>query len=172
MSRSFSSLVVVAVAVAVAGCSMFQRDAAPDAHAPGGDVAVRTPDAETVRPQSRPVEREARLGANGLTAASFDTTTEAERVAAIATPSAAGGVLGETLASLGSPAEPGFWLVTGLVSDPGPGRVELIEGNGAVNLELRPSGREPGSGSQLSLAAYQALGLPLTALPRLRVLAQ
>ncbi|WP_037284089.1 hypothetical protein [Rubellimicrobium mesophilum] len=80
-----------------------------------------------------------------------------------ATPS---GVLGNTVASLGS-TEPGRWLETPLVTAPTQGRVEY---NGEiVDVELRPSGGEPGSGSQISLEAMRALGAPLTGLPELTV---
>ncbi|MBP1804556.1 D-galactarate dehydratase [Rubellimicrobium aerolatum] len=77
------------------------------------------------------------------------------------------GALGTTVASLGSPTNPGLWLETALVDAPTPGRVEY---NGqSVSLELRPSGGEPGSGSQISLEAMRALGAPLTGLPELTV---
>ena len=77
------------------------------------------------------------------------------------------GQLGTTVASLGSPTSPGLWLETALVSAPGRGRVEY---NGqSVEVELRPSGGEPGSGSQISLDAMRALGAPLTGLPELTV---
>ena len=39
----------------------------------------------------------------------------------------------------------------------------------SVTLDLLPLDADPGAGSRMSLAAYQALGLPLTALPELRV---
>jgi hypothetical protein len=71
------------------------------------------------------------------------------------------------VASLGPPTSPGLWLETALVSEPTTGRVEY---NGqTVTLELRPSGGEPGSGSQISLDAMRALGAPLTGLPELTV---
>jgi hypothetical protein len=77
------------------------------------------------------------------------------------------GRLGTTVASLGSPTSPGLWLETALVSEPTSGRVEY---NGqTVTVELRPSGGEPGSGSQISLEAMRALGAPLTGLPELNV---
>jgi hypothetical protein len=47
------------------------------------------------------------------------------------------------------------------VRDPGTGA--------AVVLDLIPLDAAPGAGSRMSLAAYRALGLPLTALPELRV---
>ena len=90
----------------------------------------------------------------------------------IASPPAAGadGFLGETLAGLGAPAERGLWLATGLVSAAGPGRVVAASGQ-AIAVELRPSGAAPTAGSQISLQAMQALGLPLGDLASLRVYA-
>ena len=64
-------------------------------------------------------------------------------------------------------AEPGLWLETPLVTAPTQGTVEY---NGeTVSVQLRPSGGEPGSGSQISLEAMRALGAPLTGLPELTV---
>ncbi len=94
---------------------------------------------------------------------------EAEPVPVSNTPAAPApaGRLGTTVASLGSPTSPGLWLETALVSEPTSGRVEY---NGqTVTVELRPSGGEPGSGSQISLEAMRALGAPLTGLPELTV---
>jgi len=78
------------------------------------------------------------------------------------------GFLGETLAGLGAPSEAGRWLSTGLVDSPRPGRVVTQDGQ-SLTLELRPSGAEPGAGSQISLAAMQTLGLNLAQLATLRV---
>jgi len=79
---------------------------------------------------------------------------------------AATGALGTTVASLGT-TDPGLWLETPLVSAPTQGQIEY---NGeTVSVELRPSGGEPGSGSQISLEAMRALGAPLTGLPELTV---
>ena len=140
---------------------LFQRTATPD-------EAVQTPDAETVRPETRPDLPVDGLARTALrTAETLDQTTAAERAAATA-PGAGGAPLGETLASLGNPAEGGFWLRTGLVTDARQGRV-VTQGGATVQLELRPSGNAPGAGSQLSLPAFRALDLPLTDLPRLTV---
>lgn len=136
-------------------------------------VDVATPGPDTPRPQSRPLDGAASMmpPRNARTADAFDTTTAAERVAAVQPAAVTGGTLGETVASLGSPAEPGFWLRTGLVTAIIPGRVTTSEG-ASVAVELRPSGAATGSGSQLSLAALRALNLSLTDLHRLQVTLQ
>lgn len=141
---------------------------------PDADVQVAAPGPDTQRPEARPdpsAAAAAPVRSTGRTADALDTTTPAERAAAL-TPAAAGGRdLGRTVASLGDPSEPGFWLRTPLVQDARPGQVRLASGGAAVRLELRPSGGAPGSGSQLSLAAFRALGVDLGALPDLLVLA-
>jgi hypothetical protein len=102
------------------------------------------------------------------TAAQFDTTTDEDRAAATAAVAPAGErSLGTTLATLGSPADPGIWLKTPLVNSPTQGRVDY---NGTtINVELRPSGGAAGSGSQISLPAMRLLGAPLTGIVELKV---
>lgn len=103
-----------------------------------------------------------------VTAAQFDTTTAEDRAAAVVIAEPAGRLaLGTTIASLGSPTEPGIWLKTPLVTELTPGRV-TYEGT-TINIELRPSGGAAGSGSQISLAAMRLIGAPLTSLPALTV---
>lgn len=106
---------------------------------------------------------------NATTVADFDTTSQADRDAAVTTVAAAQTRLGTTVASLGSPTEPGIWLKTPLVTTLTAGRV-TYQGN-AINIELRPSGGAAGSGSQISLAAMRLLEAPLTGLPELTVFA-
>lgn len=103
------------------------------------------------------------------TAEQFDTTTPQERAAAAARGTAGGALLGETVASLGNPAEPGFWLLTPLVTTPATGRVVSVTTGQAAEVELRPSGGAEGAGSELSLAAFRLLGVSLTDLAVLRV---
>ena len=79
----------------------------------------------------------------------------------------AAGALGTTLASLGDATVQGLWLETPLVSAPGPGRVTAD--GASVDVQLIPSGGLEGAGSRLSLAAMQALGLPLTAIAEVSV---
>lgn len=87
-----------------------------------------------------------------------------------AAPAPAAGPIGTTVASLGDPGRPGLWLETPLVTVETPGRVEAENGN-AAQVTIYPSGGLPGSGSRISLAAMQALGLGLTDLPTLTVIA-
>lgn len=87
-----------------------------------------------------------------------------------AAPAPVSGLLGETLAALGAPGEAGMWLRTGLVTAPRPGRI--VTATGATQaVELRPSGTAASAGSQMSLAAMRALGLPLTQLATVQVYA-
>jgi hypothetical protein len=162
-------LLSVALVAGCAGGLPWPRAAAPD---PAPVAVTEAPGAEVVRPEARPpAGGSAALRPRGRTADALDTTTEAERAAAAeAARAAEGRALGEVLAGLGSPAEPGFWLVTGLTDQVRPGRV-IAPSGAALAVELRPSGGPAGGGAQLSLAAIRALGLPLTELATLRVFA-
>lgn len=99
----------------------------------------------------------------GKPAASLDASTAAERAEALA-PIAGGRALGRVVVALGSPAEQGFWLRSGLVVVAGKGHVTTA-GGGSVAVDLLP-GQGP---ALLSLAAYRALGLALTDLPEVEV---
>ncbi|SMY07770.1 D-galactarate dehydratase [Flavimaricola marinus] len=106
------------------------------------------------------------------TADEFDTTTAEDRAAALAVPEPAGEQsLGTTLATLGDPADPGIWMETPLVTELVMGRVEVTATGKTVVLELRPSGGEVGSGSEISLPAMRLLEIPLTAIQELAVFA-
>jgi hypothetical protein len=137
--------------------------AAPPAEAPAVLAPPETVTASAIPPAPPPA------GAN--TAETLDTTTPEERAAAAAPPAqaASAGRLGTTVASLGPPAEAGIWLKTPLVTEVTRGRVEDPATGQIINVELRPSGGEPGSGSQISIAAMRLLNLPLTSLPELVV---
>lgn len=134
-------------------------------------VAIQTPDADSPRPASRPVSGQP-LGTGGARSAdTLDGTSDAQRAAALAPPTGGGAELGQTLAALGNPSEQGFWLRTGLVDRVRSGRVS-VAGGASVAVELRPSGQAAGAGSQLSLAAFRALNLPLTQLVTVQVTAE
>ncbi|QFT92659.1 hypothetical protein FIU86_07380 [Roseovarius sp. THAF9] len=129
-------------------------------------------------PQSTEAEAEVQTAgvappANARTADEFDTTTEEERAAAVQAAQSGGGDrdLGTTVASLGAAADSGIWMKTPLVDSPGKGRVEYPAKGTTVAVDLIPLDAEPGSGSQLSLAAMRLLEADLTGLPEVRVFA-
>ena len=149
------SRTIPAILLLLAGCAAIPQDAAPPL--PPGDPVARPlprPDGRTAPETARTVEE-------------FDTTSSAERAKATA-PSQGGTPLGITVAGLGNPATPGFWLETPLVETRAFGRVEAPNGTG-VKVDLIPIAGPPGAGSRLSLAAIRMLGLPLTGLHELRV---
>ncbi|MFN3938751.1 MAG: hypothetical protein ACK4KW_14385 [Gemmobacter sp.] len=161
-------LSVAVAALALAGC-----DRLPRLGERAAEVEVSTATEDTPRPRARPGDGQtaaipAALAPQGArTAAALDTTSEADRAAARAAP-VAGDVLGEVVVSLGNPVEQGFWLRSGLVTAPRAGTARLASG-ATVRVDLLPLA---GGGPQMSLAAYRALGLRLTELPTVTVLAR
>lgn len=99
-----------------------------------------------------------------------DNTTRAAAVAAGDT-GAGDTVRGFTVASLGDATQPGLWIETPLVDRERVATVVAPNGT-TVEVTARPSGGERGAGSRLSLAAFQALGLSLTSLPTVTVIAE
>lgn len=138
-------------------------------------VAAPTDASEAaIRPRARP----AALGrvappAGARTAEAFDTTTAAERAEAAAAPAEPAGerLLGETVASLGDVAKPGFWLETPLVSKVTQGRVVYPGSGKSAQVELIPIDGPATAGSRISLAAMRLIEAPLTDLPTLEVYA-
>jgi len=150
MIRSFRVCFALCLVFGLAGCG---GDFRPLAFLDRGDRG------SDVSPP--PSEVEAEEAAGDAAAAAGDEA---------AAPAQATGNLGTTVASLGDPARPGLWLETPLVTVETRGRVEVANGN-VAEVTLYPSGGLPGSGSRVSLAAMQALGLGLTELPTLTVIA-
>lgn len=161
MTRFMVSLVCV---LGVAGCGVLpvfdKREPADAADAPS---EVSEPD-EVVATAPPPPQ-------TARTAEQFDTTTQAERAAAVVEASATGGArnLGTTIASLGAVAEPGIWMKTPLVSAPAKGRVDYPAKGTSVVVDLIPLEGDAGAGSQLSLAAMRLLEADLTGLPEVQV---
>ncbi|MGB5558538.1 MAG: hypothetical protein WBN04_11065 [Paracoccaceae bacterium] len=143
-------------ALMLTGCGGLLQPGPPDSAA-GAEVAPVTPAAMPP--------------ASAATAEQFDTTTEAERQAALARAPTGERELGRTVASLGNPADPGFWLETPLVTKVTQGRVVYPLTGNSVAVELRPIAAAPGAGSRISLPAIRLLGAPLTGLPELTVYA-
>jgi hypothetical protein len=146
----------------LAACA--QLSIPPHQGAPGARVTAPAPEATVAPAAIAPAPPAA-----ARTPEQFDTTTPEERAAAAAGGTAGGALLGETVATLGNPAEPGFWLLTPLVDAPATGRIVAVATGQAAEVQLRPSGGAPGSGSQVSLAAIRLLGVPLTDLAVLQV---
>ena len=85
-------------------------------------------------------------------------------------PQSAGRFLGFSVTSLGDATIPGLWLETPLVREQTTGWI-VAENGRQIAVALRPTGGARGSGSRLSLAGFTALGLPLTALTTMTVIA-
>jgi len=144
----------------LAGCSGF-----------GISDADLAPPEGMLRPMPRPEAGADAPPAGANTVEALDTSSAAERAAALAAGEPAAETrLGTTIATLGNPADPGFWLQTPLVDRVRQGRVESANG-GTVKLELRPIESAPGAGSRISLAALRLLNVGLTGLHELMVYA-
>jgi hypothetical protein len=144
------------ISVLLAGCAELR----PGGAGPGAGPSPAEPDTDFV-----PAAISAGLGAQAMSAAALDTTSAEEKAAALAAPATgAERELGRAVVALGPPAEQGLWMSTALVTAVAKGRVVTASGQ-SLALELRP-----GTGAALlSLAAFQALGLPLTGLPEVTV---
>lgn len=147
-------------ALFLAGCAELQPAVAPEA--PPEEAPAPLPEVAVTAPPPPPSAR---------TADAFDTTSAEQRAAAAAPPARPPSAsLGTTIASLGNPAEPGFWLKTPLVTETRQGRVRVPGTDRSAEVTLIPTGGEPGSGSRMSLPAMRLLELPLTGLPEIEVL--
>ncbi|MAQ35996.1 MULTISPECIES: D-galactarate dehydratase [Thioclava] len=142
----------------MAGCATLGLNG-PNASGPATTAA---PDAAA--PVATPVPKP-----SAKTADSFDTTTAEQRAEAAKKPVGGETKLGTTIASLGDPADPGFWVKTGLVKSETPGRIEDPKTGKSAKVTLIPSGKAAGSGSEVSLPALRLLEVPLTDLPELTV---
>jgi len=103
-----------------------------------------------------------------ITVADAAKTSTTEQQAARATAST-GRSLGATVVSLGLLDETGFWLQTPLVTSETAGRVSYGFTGKSANVQLIPNGAAPGSGSQMSIATMQLLGIAITDLVEVQV---
>lgn len=127
-------------------------------------------ESQTPAPASRPATVSPPPAAGARTVDQFDTTTAEERKKAAAAPKPQGETsLGDTVASLGDPAAPGFWLETPLVSAPAKGRVLNPATGKSAQVDLIPIDGPKTAGSRISLAAMRLIEAPLTDLPTLKV---
>ncbi len=146
---------VCALALSLSGCAVLNGGKTAPAAAEGPPMATEI----AVPVETTSLES---MGA-GQSVAALDTTSEAEKKAALAAPAPAGrGELGRAVVALGAPADPGLWVQTALVAAVAKGHVVAPNGQ-SLAVELRP-----GTGAALmSLSAYQALGIGLTELPEM-----
>ena len=154
-----SFCVIGVLCAGLSGCGVV-RSVFPGAEPEEPAIDVAAPQIEDTVPN-----------AQAQTVEEFDTTTEAQKAAARAAPVAAEVALGTTIASLGAPGEPGFWLKTPLVSKVRSGRVLFADTGQSAQVELRPIEGPATAGSQLSLSAFRLINAPLTALVELQVFA-
>ena len=149
---------LVLLAASLSGCAFLQ---------PGGQDAGPVTGPASTEPATdfAPAAASVALGARSASAAALDTTTAEEKAAALAAPASGGEqALGTAVVALGPPADQGLWLSSPLVKAVSQGRVVTASGQ-SLAVELRP-----GTGAALlSLAAFQALRLPLTDLPKVTI---
>lgn len=116
---------------------------------------------ETAAPPPPPTAR---------TAEALDTTTPEQRAAAVAAPTAeTARELGQTVATLGSPTEPGLWLKTPLVTQEAMGRVTNPATGKSARVTLIPIDGPATGGSRMSLAAMRLIEASLTDLTEVMV---
>jgi len=158
----------------VTGCNVVQGPAPDVGDGLRGGINTDV----NIRPRARPEGLEtASLGgvappATATSVEEFDTTSTAERAAATEVSVSAGErSLGRTVASLGSPTEPGFWLKTPLVQVETQGRVVYNATGKSVQVTLIPIDGPTTAGSRMSLPALRLLEAPLTGLPEVDVFA-
>lgn len=161
MVKIANGAVLILSGLLLAGCSgtdlLSPHPAAtnPDA-APESAVPLAAP---RPKPAARRVEE-------------FDTTSPEQRAAAVAQPAvSAERKLGQTIASLGDPTDPGFWVKSPLVKTAGKGRIVDVATGASVLVDLLPLPGDKGAGSQVSLPALRLLGVGLTALPEVAIYA-
>ena len=154
------SLMLLTPALALSACTGLQNTTAarPDGAPTPAEVQAA---AITQAPKPRPAAR--------ASAVQLDTTTAEQKAAAAAPAEKAETKLASTVASLGDPTEPGFWIKTPLVKTRSIGRIVNPANGKSAKVDLIPIDGPASAGSQVSLPALQLLGVSLTDLPRLDV---
>ena len=82
--------------------------------------------------------------------------------------------LGTVVGSLGNPAEVGFWVKTGFVSEPKAGQITNVATGDSVNIDLlpRPGGIDNANAAEVSLSALRAINAPLAGLSKFDLFAR
>lgn len=179
MKHILSCFVLFCAVFAQSGCALVQKPAQSDppeailqTEAEAPPEAGAETDAQAVGAQP-PAARPKRPPASARTAEQFDTTSKADRAAAVeAATDTQGRLLGRSITSLGTPTEAGFWIKTPLAEARAKGRVSHPETGASVQVDLIPLDGEKTGGSRISLAAMRLLGVALTDLPELDIYLQ
>lgn len=167
MKRIFLSATALTAVLSLGACARLGIGQPEDTGMPAQPPVpqMQTPTADPV------LTAAARPPTAANTQASLDTTTPEQRAQAAAAPApqAVTKVLGTTVASLGSPTEPGFWLKTPLVTSQTAGRVTNKANGKSSAVTLIPIEGPATGGSRLSLPAIRLIEAPLTDLVDLTV---
>lgn len=166
MNTRFAALMPL---VLVGACAQM-----PDATQPAANAEAKAsvPASAPVAAEVEKVVSAPKPAAAARSAEEFDTTSAEQKAAASAATEKAGEKrLGETVASLGDPTEPGFWIKTPLAKAGGSGRLENPATGKSATVKLIPLDGPATGGSQVSLAALRLLDAPLTDLTTLVVYA-
>ncbi|MCX7566277.1 hypothetical protein OS189_07970 [Sulfitobacter sp. F26169L] len=163
-------LTAITAALTLSACAQLgsgqpEDSVAPVAEADASQAEVAAVNADPVLTSAPPPPKAAK------TQEALDTTTSAQRAqaAAPAAPAASSKLLGTTVASLGSPTEPGFWLKTPLVKTETSGRVTNKANGKSSAVKLIPIDGPASGGSRISLPAMRLIEAPLTELAQLEV---
>lgn len=162
MARHFFVFAVLGFLVGCAELGFFQ---------PKSEAA--SPGESNSEPKNQPVVSTEAGGLNsgGLQADDIAQVPEAD-IARASSPTSGGQILGTTTATLGLLERDGIWVATPLVSDQRVGRVVVVATGTSANVTLLPNGGVAGSGSQISVAAMQILGVQLTDIITIKVFAK
>lgn len=164
---ALNKFVVALIAVSsLTACEKFQLAKKPAQKSTDAPMMIEEAPAVSAEPLTPPPAPPK----SARTAEQYDTTTKEQRIAAVAKPApAVSSKLGSTIASLGDPTSPGFWLKTPLVSAETAGYVTNPATGQTVQVTLIPIDGPKTGGSQISLAAMRLLGVGLTDLPKIDV---
>lgn len=165
MFRKTISLLLLAPWLLLGACD---TAGLPDSSRPTEPDAAPATSA-TIAAATAPVQTAAIPRAAARSADQMNTTTPQQRAEAAKPATSPEVRLGSTVASLGDPTLPGFWVKTPLVKAPAKGRVHYAITGKSAKVDLLPLAGPASGGSQLSLPALQLLGVSLTDLPTVEI---
>ncbi len=161
-------LIIGILVLGVAGCGAISQRLGIGQGAKRSDVAIPA-EPEVTAAVLAPATAAPPPPVAAKTAEALDTTTPEQRAAAAAPARAPTQTLGKTVATLGSPTEPGLWLKTPLVKAETQGRVTNLANGKSSLVTLIPIDGPATAGSRMSLAALRLIGASLTDLTEIEV---